>query len=355
MRRINVGFNFDEELPGLLAANNCRYGSEEKSVIAEVYGSVPGIGLGSVRSKSRLKDLPIEKVILIMEELKGFGIEMNYTVNTPNIGTLSHFRMSTKSLQYGHLRNLVERKLITRITVSHPLIMEFLSNDLGVPIEISTVTMVETPGQMIDLKKRAPTIDKICMNINHNRNFTLLTQFMEVCDLHEIKLELLVNEFCTFRCVDRSFCYLLQSCQDHREVDFDMYPHGRCIKKRDNPAEWLKARFILPQWMRMYDEELGIRNFKLTGRTHPTKYIDRMIHTYLSESWKGNLLNLWAHLENIETEKEVGAKYYIPSNELTWDDFIMPSRRWSACDRTCGVTCNYCENYLAEIGHTILR
>ena len=368
MISINAGFNFDPELPDIIANLNHADPEGLNAKVTEVYGSVPGIGLGSVRSKSRLKDLDIDETCEILQKLVDVGIEMNYTVNTSSIGTLADVSRLLLLEGYSYLRILVRNKLIKRLTVSHPLLMEILSGDLGVPIEVSTVTSVETPGQLIALHKRAPTIDKICMNLNHNRNFSMLRAFVKLGKELGIKIELLVNEFCTYRCVDRDYCYALQSCQTARETLYDTYPHGRCIATRDDPVEWLKARFILPQWMQIYSKWLGVKHFKLTGRTHPTPYIKRMIEIYLSEDFGGNLLDLWAHLENIESEEEVGPKFYIPvvsnkdkeeSEELqkgiTWNGYIMPPKRWNTCDRTCDVGCNHCRDYLKKIGHKTLR
>lgn len=361
MRKLNVGFNFDRELPAAIACLNATIPKNDSIQVTEVYGSVPRIGLGSVRSKSRLRNLSFDETCGILQRLAVIGIGMNYTVNTSAIGSLTNLSCLLKLQGYSFLKQIVEMKLIKRIIVSHPLLMEILSGEMGVPIEISTVTSVETPRQLIDLHKRAPTIDKICMNLNLNRDFPMLEAFVEVGRELGIEVELLVNEFCTYRCVDRDYCYALQSCQLSRETHFDTYPHGRCIAARNDPVEWLKARFILPQWMQIYDNTLGIENFKLTGRTHPTPYIIHMLKIYLSEEFTGNLLDLWAHLENIESEKEVGPKFNIPvafygdHKGISWSQFMLPINKWSVCDQLCGTSCNHCRDYLAKIGHEVLR
>lgn len=362
MISINCGCNFDPELPSILDNLNKTIGRKTGIKITEVYGSVPGIGLGSVRSKSRLKSLSFEETRIILRDFKAKGIQFNYTVNRSVIGTLQDLETSFIFSGLESLTNLINDDLISRITVCHPLIMEEFAKRFKIPIEISTVTEIATPLQMRKLKERVPTIDKICMHLHTNRNFPLLKEFVEVGERLGIKIELLLNEFCTFQCPDRRFCYNLQSVQKFREDIFDTYPHGRCIKDRDYPVEWLKARFILPQWMEDYGRLAKVRNFKLTGRTHPTSYIEKVASAYLKGEWTGNLLDLWAHLENIEKEgNSVGPKFHIPTESLEFDKFIKngpfafgDSLKGFYCDLACG-GCTYCARYLSKIEWRQLR
>jgi len=363
MISINCGFNFDPELPTILDKANREIGEKTGIRITEVYGSVPGIGLGSVRQKSRLRATSLNQVMTILTDLRDRDIEFNYTVNRSVIRTLRDLGFSLgSSPELAKLDYLVKSELITRLTICHPLLMEVFSERYKLPIEISTVTQVMSPSQMRKLKERAPTIDKICMHLYSNRNFPLLREFVDVGKKLGIRIELLLNEFCSFQCPDRKYCYDLQSIQTYRETEFDTYPHGRCIKDRNDPVEWLKARFILPQWFEDYRMAARIKNYKLTGRTHPTKYIERVARIYLSGEYDGNLLDLWAHLENIEREgKPIGPKFFIPSKGLKFDSFIKNSpfcigddMKGFYCDLACG-SCTYCERYLEKIGYQNLR
>lgn len=359
---INIGNNFAPELPAALGLANKIAEDSPTSVarITETYGSVPGIGLGSVRSKSRLRVCDIETTIKTFQALRARKIEVNYTVNKSVLPTLASLKEDLRSEAYKTFVSLVDGGLITRATVAHPLIMEILSKGTGVPIEISTVTEISSPRQLHLLKKRAPTVDKLCVNLQYNRNIGMLKQFVEAGKELGIRIELLANEFCIFRCPDRAFCYSLQSCQDHQEHEFDTYPMGRCIKARENPVEWLKARFVLPQWMKLYQERLGINCFKVTGRTHSTAYLTRMAYAYTQGKWAGNLLGLWAQLENIEKSTEdVGPIYEISSSALdSWaEDMwgIWAKEGGSFCDLYCDQGCNICQSTLDTIGSKQLR
>jgi len=67
--------------------------------------------------------------------------------------------------------------------------------------------------------------------------------------------------------------------------------------------------------MEWYGSECNIRHFKVTGRTHPTRYIKWITEAYMSKRFDGNLLELWADVKNISRVSK-GKDHLPPSYEI---------------------------------------
>ena len=118
-----------------------------------------------------------------------------------------------------------------------------------------------------------------------------------------------------------------------------------CVDKGFEKNENIEV-VIRPEDIKAYNE-IGLKHFKITGRTGSTEYIIKTISSYLNESYEGNLLGLWKQLESIKpgvNEKDVET-LFIDNKKL--DGFIDA---WSVgrkvCDyEVCGETCNYCSKF----------
>ena len=292
-----VGSNYDPELPDYFKSLNDQYTGVQ---VHETYGSIKSMKVfGSARPDFRIKDLDTKSFEDYVKTSVKNGIILNYTENGPLIRKDEVDEgLVREKLQY------LESLGVGRITISHPLAMEIAARNCNIPIEVSTIYRANSEYQIRELKRRAPTINKICLDVAKNRDFKLLERLKKECDAQEIELELLANEFCISDCADRVQCY-----NEHAQVNsyeetmkFSNYPMGHCTKLRNKlqEVEWLRARFIIPQSMRWYQENFGINKFKVTGRTHPTPYIKWITETYMKEEFKGNLLGLWADVKNIK-------------------------------------------------------
>jgi len=134
---------------------------------------------------------------------------------------------------------------------------------------------------------------------------------------------------------------------------------SRCVASRtESPSSWLKAPFILPQWMSIY-QEVGVHNFKVTGRTHPTDYIKSTVQSYLNRLYEGNLLGLWAQLESIwegqEGQEQALEALDIPVELL--DKFLsfFVNRKDSCSRRSCGIGCRYCDLWFESTQSEVQR
>jgi len=296
---LKIGCNFDLELIDQLAALNTKY-PNSRAKVGELYGSLPSVNpIGSARPNFRLKDGDQTFLADYVKKANANGIVINYTLNTSAVDPRQLIKTEKEIASF---LQWLQDIGVRRVTVAHPLVAQLVSTHSSLPMELSTILQIRHPRQLETFKKRYPQIDKICIDVFANRDKEKLHILEDIGRKLKIRLEVIANEFCIFECIDRNQCYdfhALNLTLDETKL-FGRYPMGRCISNRIiDPIEWLYARFILPQWMDTYYHKFGIESFKITGRTHPTAFVVKVSEAYMQESYTGNLLELWADVENI--------------------------------------------------------
>lgn len=352
MIKLMCGNNWDEELLDGYIELNKKY-EHNGVVINEMYGSLVDNPLGTARPDYRIQDKSFVMFERFVDKANRFGIKINYTLNTSCIGSLEEFAKKEHSI-IRFLQHL-ESTGVHRVTVAHPLIIELVNQHTGLSVELSTIFEIDSTAA---LKGFAGKIDKVCIKLAKNRDFMFLKAMKMEADKHNIHLELLANEFCYIYCIDRAACYNLHGHTKTKTTLYNNYPMGRCILKRyQEPVEWIKAPFILPQWMSWYadNNNVGIRHFKITGRTHPTPYLLWVVEQYMQRSYRGNLLKLWANLECIGKEH---SDWPALSYELNIQESLLVSpyefldvleTKNVDCSIDCEHFCKVCYGVLEEI------
>ena len=125
----------------------------------------------------------------------------------------------------------------------------------------------------------------------------------------------------------------------------------RCSDSRKTAVAWLKANFIRPEDMSLYNQ-IGINHFKLTGRTGTTEYIKNIVSAYLNQHYTGNLLALWKHLETIgnESDNTFEPDFFIANECLDgFLEFWFKNKNHLCSNEVCGETCLYCDNFFSRI------
>jgi collagenase-like PrtC family protease len=226
-----------------------------------------------------------------------------------------------------------------------------------VSIEISTIAHLDTITQ-IKYYRDMFGVDKICGNLLKNRNIKFLSTAAEWCNKNGVMYELMVNEFCgvggedyTTHCTYRDSCYIQHAVNETKEDALAMnnYPMEYCIwARKTDVSSWLKLRFVRPEDIFRY-AELGINNFKITGRTGSTDYIAKMCEAYLSQNWEGNLLGLWKPLETIYTEQsELEFKHETFIDNKRLNKFLIKwfkNPDFKCEEEMCGESCTYCHDF----------
>lgn len=350
-----LGSNFDPALITKVAELNAKY-KDQGVQVDEFYGSDRDHAFLAARPDFRLPDVNQKELEQYVRASLDAGINFNYTMNSINPG--SKRELQSKQSEIKAFIKYLEDIGVHRITAANPIIFEMVrSVSSTMKLEVSTIMHVDTVTQIKYLKDTFD-IDKICGNLLKNRNKRFLKGAAEYCNANDVKYEIMVNEFCgvgsetaTTHCTLRDACYTAHASDKTKDDAklFDTYPMKHCIWARETDVtSWLKLRFVRPEDIYRY-EDLGINNFKITGRTGTTKYITAMAEAYLSRSWEGNLLQLWKPLETIFTEKdELDFKHniVIPNKEL--NKFVgkwFSGEGFRCEEELCGSTCHYCHDY----------
>lgn len=362
MNLFKVGCNFSDDLLKIAIKLNRLYPNNR---IEEFYGSRRNSAWLTARPEYRLPDVSKEQFAEFVDILHKNSIEFNYTLNASCIGTKSEIKNNEgKAKQY--IEFLVSSGVDT-ITVSLPYVAKLVRDvSSEIKIEVSTIAHIDSVTQ-VSIWAEKYDIKKVCISLNKNRDIAFLESIAKHCDKLGIIPTLMVNEFCgngitgqsgATGCIYREHCYQLHSLGYDREERLDDdYPMGECIASRDIKISWLKMPFIRPEDMKLYNN-LGLNHFKITGRTGSTRYIESVIQAYMSESYIGNTLNLWKHLETIKgvTEHDFLPKYFIDNKKLDgFLDYWFDNRNHICANEVCGETCTYCDEFLRRMDEETCR
>jgi len=307
---------------------------EHKDIkITEQYGSIPGIDpIGSARENKRLPKITTNQLEEYVKLSNHNEILCSWTINSSCFGTLKDLKKAEKALKESI--EYLDGIGIGRYIIAHPLIISLVKQWSNTPIECSTIAHIETVSQVEEIIDMG--CDKVCMSLNINRNPDILNELRQ----YPIITELMATEMCNFNCIQRRFHYALQSHQTEVEEDYCKYPYNYCTRlKNYNIVNWIKAPFILPQWMEIYNELFGINNFKITGRTFPSEVIYPVVKAYMDKNYEGNLLELWTPLEYIGKENECKKPNVYIDTKFLDKKFIM-----HFLQRETYFNCNTCSN-----------
>lgn len=358
-----VGCNFDPELINVVKYLNDKY--KDHGRIVELFGSDADTEEVTARPGWRLPKISREFFAEYVKKLKDIGVNFNFTMNSIQpYGSKMNMIAHKKEIQ--DLVKWLESIGVYRITVANPMMLLFIREVSNIEIEMSCIAHIDTVTQ---LKYYHETfgVNKFCCSILKNRNKMFLINAQKYCDENNCILELMCQEFCgvagvdgngthyATHCVFRDSCYLCHAMNKTKEdsMAYHNYPMGYCMSARSStPEAWLRMRWIRPEDQKIYRNRTGVNYFKLSGRTGTTEYLKFVMEAYMSESYDGNLLELWKPLSSIydgKTELKSETDVNIPNKKL--DGFInkwMDNDGWECENELCGTTCNYCEKFAKE-------
>ena len=351
-----VGDNLDNALVNSFEELNQKYSNK----ITEVFGSIQAHWRWAARPKFRLTDISLKDFEQHVALLLKHRITFNYTLNAPVIGSSSE--IEEKIPEIDNILHFLFNIGITDLTITSPLLARIIYqlHPTWFKFELSTIAAMTQVTQLKGFNSLAK-FTKFCVNVEKNRDFKWLAAASKCAKENGYTLDLMVNEFCSTsdvnfscNCVLRQECYNLHSVNKSKEdyMKFGGYPMNFCMAGRAvENYSWLRSRFILPQWLKYYND-IGISHFKITGRTGSTAYIKKITEAYMTESWTGNLLELWKQLQSIYDGKSNSDNDYI-DNYLNSDiihkkgflDHWRMNPSFVCGDENCGVSCNYCKEF----------
>jgi collagenase-like PrtC family protease len=178
------------------------------------------------------------------------------------------------------------------VTVTIPLLAEAIKArfpDLWVKVSViahvGTVTRARAWASL--------GVDEIAVDFNVNRDLRRLEALRRAVD---VELSLLVNDLCLLDCPFRHYHYNLVGHASQQGHDSDGFVVDYCFlrchhRKVLEPIELLKSPWVRPEDLAAY-EAIGIRRFKLAGRTKSSRQIAAMARSYAQRRYDGNLLDI---------------------------------------------------------------
>lgn len=267
------------------------------------------------------------------------NIEIRYTLNQSCIGSTQYFEHYWRN----SLKQTVQQLHDTGIrewTITSPLLVELLRDMFPLDfIELSTIAELSTPEDA--QRWMALKVNGVNISTSINRDFPAIKEIVKT----GIEVSILANEACLFRCPWRRECYNLSSHNSKRSEElFGFYPFRRCTEIRlADPIEWLKSRLVLPQWMKIYQERLGVNWFKVAYRTHPKEVALPMLRSYMEQEFHGSLLELWPTITHLGKTEEPKDKHSIPVDRLGDEGFLEHFMgEGGRCSYLSCKDCRYC-------------
>lgn len=268
------------------------------------------------------------------------GIAIRYTLNQSCIGSIQDFKESWDAKLKDDLTELHNMGVHEWIITS-PLLMQLVRNMFPEDfLEVSTIAEVATAedaARWLELGANGVNI-----STSVNRNFARIQEIVDT----GITVSILANEACLFRCPWRRECYNLSSHDSLRSEElFGFYPFRNCNEARlEHPEEWIKARLVLPQWMKAYQQHAEVDWFKIAYRTHPYEVAVPMLEAYMNQDFKGNLCDLWPTIASLGDTPEPREVTYISCEKLDeekmLDWFMLYGKDCNS--EVCGEECDYC-------------
>lgn len=266
------------------------------------------------------------------------GIKMNIVVNPSCLGGY-HLTFEGYKLFKWYFEEL-NKADVDGVTVAEPYLIELL-RDFSMETVVSCIAHVDSPQRAEFFEDLGA--DTIAVDTNINRNFAVLEAITKAvnCDL-----KVLVNEGCLYKCPFRHahfnlFSHITSSRSSLMKVQsmniFSDYYFDKCISMRvRDPSQIIRSPWIRPEDLQEY-EEIGINNFKISGRANAVNWIINCMVAYARRSFKGNLLEL------IDCPSELRYTFHV-DNELV-EGCI---KQWKTCKKICD-ECRYCDELTTKV------
>lgn len=317
------------------------------SQIVELFGSLPSSIVGSGRN---LWDLPkvnlttMEKHIKKMHQL---GVKFDYLLNPTCLGNTEFTYSGRKKIR--QLLNSLYNIGVNTLTISIPLLIEIAKENFpSFEVNTSVLSSIDSLEKVKFYKDIGA--DRITLDPDIYRNFSLLKKIRK--KFPQIKLQVLANGTCLFRCPMKSYhsnvtSHFSQKLEGRSFSDFipPFSFNERCMLIRlQNPVEFIKSCWIRPEDVKIYSD-IGINYFKIAGREFPAKIILKQVSAYLQRHYDGNLADLlMGYFDAYKFKRSL--KFYIDNKKL--DGFLKYFLQTYPCGEGCQ-NCSYCKEVTEKV------
>lgn len=259
--------------------------AESSPKIKEVYGVLADGGpVGHGRASKTVVDVGRQQAIEYRQHLADKGINFTYLLNAPHtVKEDSEYRLELNK----YLEWILGELQPDALTISsHDLMQYARTVDRDVPIHVSTIAGVKTVADLETFMDVRP--NRVVPHHDIGKRWNDLKDLVSFGRENGVDCEVMVTESCLFHCPKREahYKYLAQK-------DADGSFHITCnSQKLLHPREFLLAGGIVrPEDVQMFGE-MGVKYFKITGRSKPASWLPEVIKAYQDRRYEGNLVRL---------------------------------------------------------------
>jgi collagenase-like PrtC family protease len=322
------------------------------SQIVELYGSkrTDIVSMNSARPNWRLPKISNYFIKKYIERAHKYGIKINYTINAPLHDSVKSIFNNKEKIRDEVLK-IVDLGVDT-LTMSNSLLIELVNTISSIPIDISSLLHVNSLSQIPVYNEW--NAKHICMDVIKNRDLCFLKSFTSMANAYNIETKLIVNEYCSYNgapCfgIRQADCVIHSALKGNVEKHFNSWPYHSCFESRNKDlSNWLKSKFILPQWIQRYRDFTGINFYKITGRTKETQWLLKTVESYMSFSFDGDIRclghNQWDNNKSMNMAAFLESKY-LDENRFIDHWFDNPA---FLCSDNCIHKCNYCKTFTTQ-------
>lgn len=303
------------------------------NAITEVYLSGPQEFSGSGRTMRRLS---LDKFLDTVGKIHAMGIAVNLVMNSTCEGSEWYSGDVLKS-KMEYLKQAHQEHGIESVTLANPIYIREIKS------RYPDMTVCASVLADIDCVQRAKVFAEygasvITPDVNINRNLGLLKQITEETGL---RLKLMVNEGCLYKCPFRKFHFNYTSHKSKEASSECGIFFENCVQvSARDPSNVLLSGWIRPEDLHKYGQVTNY--FKIVGRSLAKPKVIRCIKAYMEESWDGGLLDILCDSLHV-FNRAYGV--YLDNKSLGKNGFF---EQVSSCDKNCS-QCNYCENLAKKL------
>jgi collagenase-like PrtC family protease len=297
--------------------------------IKEIYGCLAKGPIGHGRAFSAVPNINKKDAVDFKKYVEDLGLKFIYLLNAP----FSFSKNKDVEKIGNYLDWIINDFRADALMITSLELMKFVrENYPGVPIYISTIAGIRKKEDLKGFLEVRPK--RVVLHHDVNRNFKDLAKIIKFAKEKNIEVEIMLTESCLRRCPDRNAHY-----QYLGNGSIDGSFHATCNEKKLTcPREFLKANFIRPEDMHAY-EAMGIKIFKITGRSKPAAWLPEVVGAYLKRSYNGNLMRLLGIDPSLEAEE------WIFINNKSLDGFLknFPQKGGEEEEN------KYCEKWIVKL------
>ena len=313
-----------EEIIGKDASKGIRVG--------EVYGVLADGGpVGHGRSRTSVVEVSRDSAADFRQFLTEKDLRLTYLLNAPF--SFNGTDEQRKQLD-AYLDWILEELRPSALTItSHELMQRVRQLDNEIPIHVSTIAAVKNVADLEKFMDVHP--NRVVPHHDVGKDWKALEGLVQFGNKHGVEVEMMATESCLLHCSMRKAHYEYLA----REIKDGPF-HTTCnARKLTNPREFLLAGGVIrPEDMGLY-VDMGVKYFKLTGRSKPAEWLVEVANAYVNRGYDGNLIRLLGIDPGMKAEDWI----YLSNNAL--DGFLEGFPKRGSYEERC----QYCDQWMIKL------